>query len=48
MKEQKLQNIEGTTFLCPKCGKETITRTGNERKIAAQYICKGCGFIGPN
>jgi len=35
-------------FPCPKCGYEHITRTPNERKIAAKYTCPQCGFEGPN
>jgi predicted RNA-binding Zn-ribbon protein involved in translation (DUF1610 family) len=36
------------SFLCPKCESTTITRTRNEREIAAKYTCTDCGFTGPN
>lgn len=41
-------NIAGSvTFPCPKCG-TPVVRTANERQIVAKYICKSCGFTGPN
>lgn len=48
MADEKLHNVEGTSFPCPKCGKEIIHRTGTERKIASKYQCSNCGFTGPN
>jgi len=36
------------SFKCPKCLEITITRTRNEREIAAKYTCTACGFVGPN
>jgi len=45
----RVSNQEGTVkFTCPSCSKQEITRTGHARKIAAKYICPGCGFEGPN
>lgn len=38
---------ESTTFNCPKCGKGKIIRCGNCRKIAVEYKCSECGFVGP-
>lgn len=38
---------EATIFNCPKCGKGKIIRCGNCRKIAVEYKCSECGFVGP-
>ena len=58
MKEQKtvcsscskrITNDPGsTTFACPKCGKEEITRCSQCRKLAVKYTCNACKFLGPN
>jgi predicted RNA-binding Zn-ribbon protein involved in translation (DUF1610 family) len=42
-------NDEGAvSFPCPNCGKYTIVRCSNCRKIVAKYKCPVCGFEGPN
>ena len=42
-------NDQGSvSFLCPNCSKYTIIRCQHCRKIATQYKCPECGFIGPN
>jgi predicted RNA-binding Zn-ribbon protein involved in translation (DUF1610 family) len=42
-------NMAGSvSFPCPKCQETTLTRTRNEREIAAKYLCRSCGFVGPN
>ena len=40
-------NKGSVSFPCPNCGKQTIVRSSNARKIAAKYTCPECGFIGP-
>jgi predicted RNA-binding Zn-ribbon protein involved in translation (DUF1610 family) len=35
-------------FPCPNCGKHTIIRCSNCRKIVTKYKCPLCGFEGPN
>jgi len=35
-------------FPCPSCGKYTIVRCSNCRKIVTKYKCPVCGFEGPN
>ncbi len=37
-----------TTFKCPNCGMEKVTRCLDCRKLASRYTCKKCGFSGPN
>lgn len=37
---------ESTIFKCPKCGKTEIIRCDHCRKIAVEYECSNCGFIG--
>lgn len=34
-------------FKCPKCGKETIVRCLNCRKLVTPYVCPKCKFEGP-
>jgi len=46
--EQEILGKGAVKFKCPKCLETTITRTSNERKIAAKYTCAKCGFVGPN
>lgn len=35
-------------FPCPNCGKYTIIRCSNCKKIVTKYKCPNCGFEGPN
>jgi predicted RNA-binding Zn-ribbon protein involved in translation (DUF1610 family) len=46
----KVVNIEvgAVRFKCPSCGKTEVIRVKHDRKIAAPYKCKECGFEGPN
>ncbi len=37
-----------TTFMCPGCGKQEISRCSHCRELAAKYQCPECGFEGPN
>lgn len=46
--KEKIANSQGSvSFPCPKCGKETIVRSGHARAIAAVYTCPACTFEGP-
>jgi len=46
---QRITNDPGRSmFPCPKCGKETIIRGSQARKLAMKYKCSACGFEGPN
>ena len=36
------------SFQCPSCGKATIIRSLEARKLATKYTCPNCGFTGPN
>ena len=38
---------KGTIFSCPGCGKSKIVRCFKCRKLASQYTCEKCGFVGP-
>ncbi|MCL4412840.1 MAG: zinc finger domain-containing protein [Candidatus Thermoplasmatota archaeon] len=42
-----LQGRGATTFKCPACGQETISRCNNCRELSVQYVCPKCGFRGP-
>ncbi len=47
--KKNISNEQGAVnFECPSCGKTTIVRCRNCRKIAAKYTCSECGFDGPN
>lgn len=47
--KKTIANAPGSAkFLCPKCGKQEITRCKNCREIVAKYKCPSCGFVGPN
>jgi len=46
--ETKLIPVGSVSFPCPNCGKTTISRTFNERRLATPYKCENCGFVGPN
>ena len=49
-KEQEIKFIPvgSVSFPCPNCGKTTISRSFNERRLATPYKCSGCQFVGPN
>ncbi len=36
------------SFKCPSCKDYEIVRSTKARKIAANYTCPKCGFVGPN
>ncbi len=40
--------LGSVTFSCPQCGKQEITRSFHERQLATKYVCRSCGFEGPN
>ncbi|MGC8562273.1 MAG: zinc finger domain-containing protein [Thermoplasmata archaeon] len=42
-----LQERGATTFKCPSCGQETISRCNNCRELSVPYQCPKCGFRGP-
>ncbi|MCL4450944.1 MAG: zinc finger domain-containing protein [Candidatus Thermoplasmatota archaeon] len=42
-----LQERGATTFKCPSCGQETISRCNNCRELSVTYQCPKCGFRGP-
>ena len=46
-KKNNVNMTQATIFKCPKCGKGEIIRCGHCRKIAAEYKCPECGFVGP-
>jgi predicted RNA-binding Zn-ribbon protein involved in translation (DUF1610 family) len=48
IKLEKKMQTGSVKFKCPSCGKEEIIRSLHDRKIAAPYKCKECGFEGPN
>ena len=44
-----ITNDKGSViFDCPKCGKQKIIRSFNDRQISSKYTCAECGFMGPN
>jgi predicted RNA-binding Zn-ribbon protein involved in translation (DUF1610 family) len=44
-----ITNDKGSTiFNCPKCSKQKIIRSYNDRQISVKYTCPECGFTGPN
>jgi predicted RNA-binding Zn-ribbon protein involved in translation (DUF1610 family) len=47
--KDNITNDKGSTsFMCPSCGEVEIVRCGHCREIGAKYVCKKCGFSGPN
>ncbi|MBS3175433.1 DUF1610 domain-containing protein [Candidatus Woesearchaeota archaeon] len=43
-----ITNLVGSVrFKCPKCGKQELVRCAHCRKIAAQYACPECEYVGP-
>ncbi|MGC8546913.1 MAG: zinc finger domain-containing protein [Thermoplasmata archaeon] len=42
-----LQEKGATTFRCPNCGEEIISRCDNCRELSVPYQCSKCGFRGP-
>jgi hypothetical protein len=47
--KKRITNETGRViFPCPKCGEENIVRCAQCRKLAVEFKCKKCGFIGPN
>lgn len=47
-KENIANDTGAVTFLCPKCGFDSIVRSSRERKNVTTYTCPKCGFVGPN
>ena len=47
-KKDITNDVGSVKFKCPSCGKTEIVRCQKCRKIAANYKCAECGFIGPN
>ena len=48
MEKQERNVLTGVKFKCPNCGKSDIVRSQKERVRAVKYLCKDCGFEGPN
>lgn len=46
--EIKFMPVGSVSFPCPNCGKTTISRSFNERRLATPYKCQKCAFVGPN
>jgi predicted RNA-binding Zn-ribbon protein involved in translation (DUF1610 family) len=44
-----ITNDKGSViFDCPKCNKQKIVRSFNDRQTSVKYVCPECGFRGPN